>query len=306
MRPSFYQPSGRIPALAVLAFLCSLVGAGLGAFLYALASVSAPGYVNAFLTLAYALWLAFLVHAACHLAKVRNPGFMKQFGLLVGLSGWALHWMCWIVFASFDNFRSMPGPSFLVAVADLFAGPGVLLQELGAAIEATEWSEDRYDFFPRAMCWLFELSILVSLPSQAGASRAGRPFCEASQRWAGVTRLPQRFAVETLLGARQHLAAHPEQLLTALSPVKSGRSDHATVTLYSGKRDSFISVETSKKWFDRRNGGQEQRMIVEYLRVPPRALDQFMQRLSHPDGGTRHARSKKAAKRSMKNSARAS
>lgn len=54
MRPSFYQPSSRIPALRVLAFLCSLAGAGLGAFFYALASVSAPGYVNAFLTLAYA------------------------------------------------------------------------------------------------------------------------------------------------------------------------------------------------------------------------------------------------------------
>jgi hypothetical protein len=305
MRPAFYQPSGRIPALTVLAFLCALAGAGAGAFLYALASVPAPGYVNVFLTLVYALWLAFLVHAACYLAKVRNPGFMKLFGLLVGLSGWALHWMCWIVFASYENVRSMPGPSFLMAVADLFAGPGALLQELGAAIEATEWSERKHDFFPRAVCWLFELSILLSLPSQAGASRAGRPFCEATQRWAVVTRLEQRFAVEAVLGARRHLAAHPEQLLKALSPLTSERSDDASVTLYAGKRDSFISVETSKNWFDRRNG-QEQGLIVEYLRVPRRALDQFVERLSHPDAGTRQARSKRAAKRSLKKTAKAS
>lgn len=306
MRPAFYQPSGRIPALTVLAFLCCLGGAGLGGFLYALVSVPAPGYLNALLTLAYALWLAFLVHAACGLAKVRNPGFMKGFGLLVGLSGWAFHWVCWIVFASYDTVRSMPGQSFLLAVAELFAGPWTLLEGFGRALEATEWSEHRRHFPLRAVSWVLELSILVSLPSQAGASRAGRPFCETSQRWAELTRLPQRFAVDTVLRARTHLAAHPAQLLTALSPLTSGRSDYATVTLYSGKRDSFISVEASKTWFDRRKGGQERRMIVEYLRVPPRAIDRFMERLSRADAGARQARSKRAAKRSVRKTARAS
>lgn len=176
MRPVFYQPSGRIPALTVLAFLCSLAGAGLGAFLCALASVPAPGYVNVLLTLAYACWLAVLVQAACHLAKVRNPGFMKQFGLLVGLSGWAFHWICWIVFASYGTGRSMAGQSFVTAVAELFSSPWALLQGFDAAVEASAWFDDEPHFLARAVCWLFELSILVSLPGQAGASRAGRPF----------------------------------------------------------------------------------------------------------------------------------
>lgn len=311
MRPAFYQPSGRIPAQAGPAFLACLAGAGLGALPYALVSVHVPGYVNVFLTLAYAGWLSFLVDAACHLAKVRNPGFMKQFGLLVGLSGWALQWICWIVFASYDNVRSMPGQSFLIAVSELLAGPGALLEGFGVAVEATEWSVRRRDFLVRPVCWLLELSLLLSLPSQAGISRAGRPFCEATRRWAEVTRLPQRFAKEAVLGARTHLAAHPEQLLMALSPLKSERADYATVTLYSGKQDSFISVETTKPWFDR-SEGQEECMIVEYLRVPRRALDQFMERLSRREqdsarsagAGMACAGSKRAAKRAAKKAAK--
>lgn len=153
---------------------------------------------------------------------------------------------------------------------------------------------------------------MVSLPSQAGAARAGRPFCEASQRWAEMTRLPQRFEVETVLGARTHLASRPEQLLMALSPLKSEQGNFATVKVYSGRLDTFISIEAAKRWFDGRNGGLEQRMIVEYLRVPAGALDRFMERLSRRehgsarDAGTKHARSKRAAKRSMKKTAKAS
>lgn len=312
MRPAFYQPSGRIPPQAGLALIVCLAGAGLGALLYALALVPAPGYLNVFLTLAYASWLAFMVRAACHLAKVRHPGFMKQFGLVVGFSGWLLHWICWIVFASHDSARSMPGQSFAGAVAYLLASPAALLEGFGAALEETEWYGRRDDFFVRAVCWLFEFSVLLSLPSQEGASRAGRPFCEASQQWAGIVRLPRRFAVATVLGARQYLAAHPEQLLMALSPLKSGHTDYATVTLYLGKEHNFISVETTKAWFDRRNGGQQRHVIVEYLRVPGRALDNFMERMSQREQGStkdgetgmQRPRSKRAAKRAMKKAAK--
>ncbi len=54
-------------------------------------------------------------------------------------------------------------------------------------------------------------------------------------------------------------------------------------------------------------------MIVEYLRVPARALDHFMDRLArreqgradNADAGAKRAGSKRAAKRAMKKAAKA-
>lgn len=285
MQTATYQPSGRVPALTGPAFLCSCCLAAQGALFYALLTLGDWWYWSPVVAWAFAFCLALIVRAACLLAKVRNPGLMRQFGLIVGLFAWLMQWIFWIVFASYDSVRNMPGQSMVVPIADLFAGPDAFHRGLVGALTATEWSVTWDDLFVRVAAWLGELCLFLIMPSRAGFKQAGKPFCEASAQWAARTVLPQEFAGDTLLKAREYLARSPEALLAALSPLDSPRNCHAKVTLHVGKLKTFISVEVIECWSEGRRREQRHHTIVEHLGVPLRAVDHFMRRLSQASPG---------------------
>jgi hypothetical protein len=297
MGSAFYQPSGRIPALTVVALLCSLALAALCAYLYAWASARAPWFLGSLLVWPFAFWLGFVVRTACILAKVRHPALMREFGLVVGLAGWLSQWICWIAFASYDSVRSMPGQSLLVPLTDMFADPLALFDAIRVALGTTEWGEDiDYDIL-RCFGWLCELCLLQVIPSLAGEGQAAKPFCESSNRWADVHRLPVNFAADHLRGAREYLVANPAQFLSGLSVAKSALRRYATVTLYSGKHETFLSLEVTDTWSDGYRKRHRKEVLAEYVRVPSKAVDGLLNRVSSE---ARHggAKSKRASTRS--------
>ena len=280
MRPAFYQPSGRIPVLTVVALLCSLALAAPGAYLYAWASARAPSLLGAVLVWPFAFWLGFVVRTACLLAKVRHPALMKEFGLVVGLAGWVLQWLCWIAFASYDSVRGMPGQSILLPVSDLFADPVALFDGLRVALGMTGWGEDLDQDILRGVGWFFELCLLQAAPSLAGASQASKPFCEASNRWADVRRLPVKFSARHLRGAREYLVANPVGFLSCPSVANSTFPRYATVTLYTGGHETFLSIEITDTWSDGRRKRQRTELLAEYVRVPGKAVQGLLERAS--------------------------
>ncbi|SFB86282.1 hypothetical protein [Massilia yuzhufengensis] len=300
MRPVFYEPSGRVPASIALVLVCALAGAGIGALPYAWLS-SGDDWVFIILgAWIFALWLAFLVKSACHLAKIRNPGVMRQFGFVVGAAGWAGQWIFWIVFVSYGPVRNMPGLSLAIPVADLLADPGTFLHALRMVLAASGWFDDAFYMLVRSMFWCCELSMLLMYPGQAGLAYAGKPFCEASGRWIPPTMLPQNFTADILPGSRTHFSGHPDQLLNALSPLKSARPCYAKVTFYTGKTGIFMSVQVTRRSFV---GGQErvdEEMLVEYLRVPATDVELFMQRLSMRPQARARSRRQKAKRAAVK------
>ena len=198
---------------------------------------------------------------------------------------WLTQWIFWIVFASYDSVQSMPKRSMAVPIADLFAGPGAFHQGLAGALAATGWSDTWDDLIVRVTAWLAELCIFLIMPSRAGFRQAGMPFCETSAQWSTRTVLPQEFAGNTLLKAREHLARNPEALLAALSPLDSPRNCYAKVIFHVGKSETFISVEVIECWSIGRRREQRHHTIVEHLGVPLRAVDRFMSRISKASRG---------------------
>lgn len=174
------------------------------------------------------MWLAFAVEITCVLAKVRNPGLMAQLGLSLGLLGWLSHWIFWIVFASYAGVGNMPGHSLVIPVLDLFADAEALWRGFCIAVAETEWEEVDELNLIRGVAWLGELWFLLRLPYKAGKRQANAPFCEAADLWVNGEKLAYRFAPDHLLRAREHLVAHPEQLLAALAPLNVERPDFAT------------------------------------------------------------------------------
>lgn len=280
MQTATYQPSGRVPALTWLAFICACGLAAQGAVVYAVLILGKWWSCGPVFALAFAFCLALIVRAACVLAKVRNPGLMRQFGLIVGLFAWLAHWIFWIVFACYGSSWNMPGQSIAVPIADLSAGPDALHRGLAGALEATGWAASWDDRSMRVAAWFAELCVFLVMPSRAGFKQAGKPFCEASGQWSTRTVLPQKFAGDTLLKAREHLGRNHETLLAALSPLDSPRDCYAKVELYAGKFETFISVEVIEYWSEERRREQRHHTIVEHLGVPVRAVDHFMSRLS--------------------------
>jgi len=293
MHSPFYQPSGRIPVATGPVLLAAIACAGLAALPYAWMTLEWPWYVNVFATFGFAFGLAGVVHLACQVGRVRNPGLMRQFGLAVGLSGWALQWLFWIVFASYPSVDSMPGQSLRIPIADLFSDPGAFARGLGIALDATDWFEkDRHELL-RYVSWFAEFLLLTSMPAAAGYGAAGKPFCEAAGQWATVTALPQQFVAGHLTGARSHFIAHPEQLLPALTVLTSPLPTHARVTLYRGKAETYISVDIVKGWTE--DGGSARRSsVLEYLRVPGRAVDAFLERVNRAEKKAAPAARKKS------------
>jgi hypothetical protein len=280
MRPVFYEPSGRVPVLAALALPCSFIFAAFGSLAYAWAGARGPWYLGMLTVWPLAFWYGCIVRCACRLAKVRNPVVMKEFGLVVGLLGWASQWIFWIVFVSYESVSRMPGGSLMTPLVDLFAGPMAFFDGIGVALVASEWNDDVDVGLLRAVGWICEIAILQTLPSLAGPSEARKPFCEVSGRWADVTRLPVTFATEHLRQGRAHFVAHPEQLLPALFPLKSPSRRFAWVTLYTGRKDSFISVEITERWFDGRRRQQRKDVFLKYLWIPSKGVDGFLKQVS--------------------------
>ncbi|MCC2956214.1 hypothetical protein LK542_11370 [Massilia sp. IC2-477] len=301
MRSATYQPAGRVPVQTGLALVFSCCCGAFGAFLYAFVTLADRWCLSILLTWAFAFWLVLVVRAACLLAKVRNPGLMRQFGLVVGMSAWLVQWIFWIVLACYDGVREMPGQSIAMAITDLFSTPGALSQGFAAAGAVAGWTNHLDDQFLRAVAWLVELGMLLLMPQQAGFAQAGKPFCEASGQWVTPICLPQEFAGVTLLKAREHLVRHPEALLAALSPLNSQRNCHAKVVLYAGRAETFISVEVTEIRSDGGRAWQRHHTIVEHLRVPARAVDHFMGRLSQelrvePAPADKHAKRGRSGK----------
>lgn len=282
MRPHCYQASGRVPALAGPAFICSLVCAGLGAFLYAWVTLYGGMFPALCLMWAFPAWLVLVVRSACHLGRIRNPGVMRQFGLVVGFVGWTVQWTLWIVFATHDSVRSMPGQSLAIPIADLLAEPAAFHRGLSIAVAATTWRDGDWPMWFRSVSWLAELCLLLIPPAKAGFAQAGQPYCEAWNRWATVTDLPYFLAAETLVKARSYLAGHPAQLLAALIPLRRVQDSYATVTVYTGKHDSFISVVVHSLKFEAGHAMPEELVIAEQLRVSSRDISTLVTRLSDP------------------------
>lgn len=301
MRPRFYHPSGRVPALTGLVLLCSLGCAGLGGFLYAWATLYGGVLLGIGLICAFPIWLVLIVKWACHLGKIRNPGLMRQFGFLLGLVAWAIQWILWIVLASYDSIASMPGQSLAKPIADLLADPAAFHQGLTTALVATDWFKEDHYMLLRYACWLCEFCLLLIPPGKTGFVHAGRPFCEALNRWATVAELPHLLAGETLLKARSYLAEHPAQLLAALTPVRGARDYYAKVTVYTGKCDSFISVVVHHLKFDGPHVTRDEHVIVEYLSVSARDLAAVLDRLSRPPRRKTKLRGKKTPRAKLKN-----
>jgi hypothetical protein len=295
MRSPTYQPSGSVPALTGVAFVCCLACAGLGAFQYAWVMLNGNWLLSLCFIGAFPVWLILIVKYACHMAKVRNPGLMREFGLVVGLAGWTLHWIFWILFASHDSVASMPGQSLSTAVAALLAEPQTLHRAFTNAVAVTEWFEEDPSLWLRCVWWLVECSVMVMAPSRAGFAWAGRPFCEARKQWATVDRLPYLFDGRPLLKGRAHLATHPAQLLATLS-LGRRKDCYAEVTVFTGKYDTFISVMVSALKFDGGHVRREEEVIVEYLRVSAGDLASLKERLDRP-AQPRTKRAEKKTKR---------
>ncbi len=172
----------------------------------------------------------------------------------------------------------MPGHSLAIPVSDLVSDPDAFRQGFSVALAETEWFEE--ERLLRYVSWLIELCLMLVLPSWAGFAHAGRPFCEARNRWATVTHLPHLLAGDTLLKARVHLAAHPAELLAALTPLRGALNSYANVTVYTGKFDTFISVVVHTLKFEVSRVRREEQIIVEYLRVSSRDIATLNERLS--------------------------
>ena len=57
------------------------------------------------------------------------------------------------------------------------------------------------------------------------------------------------------------------------------KSTHARVTLYRGKADTYVSVDIVNGWTE--DGGTARRSsVLEYLRVPGREVDAFLERVN--------------------------
>ncbi len=109
MRSRFYQASGKVPAVTGLVLVCALLFAGIGAFLYAWATLYGGPLLAIGMICAFPFWLVLLAQWSCHLGKIRNPGVMRQFGVVIGLVGWSLQWILWIVFPPMAVSTACPG-----------------------------------------------------------------------------------------------------------------------------------------------------------------------------------------------------
>ena len=278
MRPAFYQPSGRIPLLVFPALLACLCLAVAGALAYAWMSARAGWCLSSITLVVFCFWLDLIVKTAGRLAKVRNPVTMKEFGIVVGLFGWASQWLFWIAFAAYQSASNAPGHAVSIPIAGLLAHPSALWEGFQAALAATGWGEDMDVDLLRCLGWLVECSLLLTVACDAGRRQAGMPFCEASDRWASVTRLPYRFAVGPLLQVRAEFIAHPEQVLEKLS-LKRAHDRFASATLYSGKYEDFMSVDLTE-WAYGHGRRKKEESVVKYLHVPRGAVERMLERLA--------------------------
>lgn len=276
VHPEYYKPSGRVPAITALVLVGSFVPAMLGALVYAWVGARAHWSLAVFTVWAFAGWLACIVRTACRLAKVRRPSLMKECGVVVALLAWVGQWIFWIVFVSYPDLHSMPGGSMMTPLADLLAYPRALFDGFGIALEASEWGDDPDEALLRSVGWLGEIAILVLVASAAGRKRAGQPFCEVANCWAKRVRLPCRFAAEQVMRSRAKLIANPDQLVAAMAPATVGRYRYAMVTLYSIKRQTFLSIDLVDTLSNGRRRIRRKQNRIQYLRISSRVAEGFL------------------------------
>ncbi|VXA93589.1 hypothetical protein [Massilia sp. 9I] len=276
MRPTYYKPSGRTPLLIVPAFLGSLVLAIMGAFAYAWVNAPMHWSLSIITVWMFAGWLACVAKIACRLAKVRNPELMKEIGRAIGLIGWSAQWIFWIVLVSRPGVSDMPAGPMLVTLANLVSESGTIVEGFMEALDAGEWYEDPDAALLRSIGWILEPVILAMGASGAGRKQAGKPFCEASNRWARTARLRCRLAAEQVMRAPARLLADPEKLLAAMSS-KLGRYRYASVTLYRMHKGLFVSIDLVDTMEDGRRHFRLKRNRVKYLSISRKAAHGFLQ-----------------------------
>ena len=156
---------------------------------------------------AFAVTMGVGAQMAARLGKARNPLWMGQLGLMIGVIGWYAHWAAWLAIADAGSFGSLLGdPRAMWGFASLVAEH-----------EARSIMGMRIEGSVLVAGWIIEFILLTSLPRSLARTAAETPFCELTDAWAEMFELPRKFAwIDEPHVAVHRLESAPGQLFSIL------------------------------------------------------------------------------------------
>jgi len=213
---AYYRPSLRFPVTGVRTVAVAALLALPLAWCYALATAAFPAPVNPLVTAIVSFCLAMLARRAAAKGKVRHPAAMGSAAAAVGLLAWYAQWVAWIVLDEHFPAGVSTGASSLGAAIQLFFRPDLVVS---AALDILEQSATVFGKLATIVLWTAELLAFVLFPKSSAAERAGLPFCEDTQEWATLVRVPSRFAfIDDPDAVKRRLEADPAALPEILGP----------------------------------------------------------------------------------------
>lgn len=266
-----YQPSGIVPAGAILSAAASVAITVPLAGIYAWLILQLPAVLNFFVSFAFAFMLASLVKRVCVRSKVRNPQWIGRFGVLLGVCGWYVQWSAWLAFQ--QNANVDLGTS-LVAAFQLAGQPATVVAEAMRTASAVTG----FSGYLLIGSWLGELWMLLFFPHYMGKMRAEEPFDEAEGRWADYVEHPTKFRLVEQADVHR-LMSSPSHSLEDMLVVEADKlsKHYSRLRVYPCQGgENLVSIVTVE--IDGKSGGQK---VIEsspgnYLRVPVAELDELL------------------------------
>lgn len=261
MNSSYYVPSGRLPAQAIVSTVACALFVVVPAWLYAWLTIHSPlVLLNWFAMCAFAVVMGMAARQVARQAKARNPMWMGRMGLAIGVAGWYAHWAAWLAIADAGSFASLLG-----APQDMWRF-GMLLAEN----EVRHVAGMRIEGSALVAGWIVEFILLATLPRSMARGAAEEPFCELTDSWATPFELPRKFAwIEEPDVVVHRLETAPDELFSILGAgIDADAVRYSAVTLYRTEGDPFVSIDNVKVERDAKKEKKTTRPVIAYLRLP--------------------------------------
>jgi hypothetical protein len=275
--PSYYQPSGRVSILGLLAAL--IVGAavaGIGGFVYAVVLVYNPSaYLGLVLPVLYGAGVAAATSFAGKKLKVRNAWVLMGLSVVLTMGGYLLSWIPWEYFTlshlgnDVDWLAVIYPPSFIEILG--------LIYENGAWTIGTSGSGGAVSGVMLGIVWLLEAaSVFGASAVTAFTVGSSGVFCETCEEW--CTRIGDLFhhAPEAQSQITDALATRRDLSVLTSAPPATGTPTWLETELSHCRcgATNTILVQHCERKVDRRgNASVHKTPIVKHLLVAREEAD---------------------------------
>jgi hypothetical protein len=280
MRARHYLPSNKVPTAAYCWTIVSTLAIAPIAYLYAWLSLFAQfGPLLLLYSIAFGAFCARAAFLTSKFGKARTPRRMFKIGACVGLVAWYLQWVAWMSLANtqssvadlLSHSRSMidfaTDPHLMYTIA-MRVKDGNLLNDKGGSLSPG------VGFF-----WIAEFVYITLMSGINASAKAGEPFCEASDAWPEVTKIPRRFAVITDEAEFvKHLHAAPRDALEMLTSTAATEEGFSTIelTLCRPSGQAYLTVTNTVTPTDGTRKSEKEHNVQSFLTIDLALADDLL------------------------------